>query len=72
MGKFHFVRSQSWLHDFALFVVIQRYFNGMSWWEWPDEGLRYHRVEALNVPKNILELNYIYFVNGYFPSVARS
>ena len=40
----------------------------MSWWEWPDEGLRYHRVEALNkfAEEHTSELNYIYFVQWLF------
>ncbi|HHX37814.1 MAG TPA: 4-alpha-glucanotransferase, partial [Clostridiaceae bacterium] len=65
---FRFARSQSWLHDYALFVVIRQFFDHLPWWEWPDEGLRKHETESLNrfAEDHSLELNYIYFTQWLF------
>ena len=36
-----------WLPDYALFMALKRHFGMKSWTEWPDEGARLHRPEAV-------------------------
>ncbi len=36
-----------WLPDYALFMAIRTHFDGLPWWEWPDEGLRRHDPRAV-------------------------
>lgn len=43
-----FARDHSgWLTDYALFMTIRAHFDGLPWWEWPDQALRRHDPEAL-------------------------
>jgi len=36
--KFHeWISNNSWIEDYALFVVIREEFNMLPWWEWPNE-----------------------------------
>ena len=39
--------NSRWLPDYALFMALQRHFGMKSWTEWPDEGARLHRADAL-------------------------
>ena len=38
---------ESWIHEYALFMALKRHFGMKSWTEWPDEGARLHRADAL-------------------------
>ena len=40
-------KNASWLPDYALFMALKRHFGMKSWTEWPDEGARLHRADAL-------------------------
>ncbi len=43
-----FVDAQrDWVVDYAWFLTIRGYFDGLPWWEWPDEGLRRRDRAAL-------------------------
>ena len=39
--------NSRWLPDYALFMALKRHFGMKSWTEWPDEGARLHRADAL-------------------------
>ena len=39
--------NASWLDDYALFMAVKRHFGMVSWTDWPDEGIRMHRAEAI-------------------------
>ena len=39
--------NSRWLLDYALFMALKRHFGMKSWTEWPDEGARLHRADAL-------------------------
>lgn len=41
--------NRDWLPDYALFMAAKRHFNMKPWTQWPDEALRLHRGEALEV-----------------------
>lgn len=36
-----------WLEDYALFMALKEHFGGISWQDWPDEGIRMRRAGAL-------------------------
>ena len=40
--------NASWLPDYALFMAIKRHFGMRAWTEWPDEGIRLRRPEAVD------------------------
>jgi 4-alpha-glucanotransferase len=37
---FNFCETTSWLHDFALFMVLKEHYQGKSWCDWPEEITR--------------------------------
>ena len=39
--------NSRWLPDYALFMALKRHFGMKSWTEWPDEGARLHKTDAL-------------------------
>lgn len=39
--------NAGWLPDYALFMALKRHFGMRAWTEWPDEGARRHRPEAV-------------------------
>ncbi len=39
--------NSRWLPDYALFMALKRHFGMKAWTEWPDEGARLHRPDAL-------------------------
>ena len=39
--------NSRWLPDYALFMALKRHFGMKSWTDWPDEGARLHRADAL-------------------------
>ena len=34
---YNWIRKNSWVEDYALFVVIREEFNMLPWWQWPRE-----------------------------------
>ena len=40
-------RERYWLGDFALFDALKAHFGGLPFWQWPDEGAKFHRPAAL-------------------------
>ena len=41
-------RAQNhWVENYALYMAVKASFNMVSWLEWPDEGIRLHREDAV-------------------------
>ncbi len=47
--------NAGWLEDYALFMAVKRHFGGISWLDWPDEGIRMRRAAALRRCRKELE-----------------
>jgi len=47
--------NAGWLEDYALFMAVKRHFGGISWLDWPDEGIRMRRAAALRRYRKELE-----------------
>ena len=37
----------NWIEDYALFMAVKEKFGGISWQDWPNEGIRMRRAAAL-------------------------
>lgn len=63
-----FAARQPWLMDYALFTVLKEHFEGLPWWEWPDEALRLHQPAALALAQQDYaeEIHYHCFVQYLF------
>ena len=63
-----FRRGNAWVEEFALFTVLKSKFGDKAWTEWPDEGLRMRRRDALDKARNELksEIDYQVFVQTLF------
>ena len=42
-----FSSQRRWLRDYAAYQAIKDSFDGLSWQDWPDEGLRRHDPETV-------------------------
>ncbi|MEY8386060.1 4-alpha-glucanotransferase [Oscillospiraceae bacterium 38-13] len=42
-----FAEQNPWVREYALYRAVKRHFDGLAWFEWPDEGLRRHEPEAV-------------------------
>lgn len=42
-----FAEERPWVREYALYRAAKRHFEGLSWYEWPDEGLRRHEGGAV-------------------------
>jgi len=42
-----FSERNPWVREYALYRAAKRHFDGLPWFEWPDEGLRRHEPAAL-------------------------
>ena len=42
-----FARQNPWLPNYALYMAVKSHFGMKSWLEWPDEGIRVRRPEAV-------------------------
>ena len=40
-------QNACWLDTYALFCAVKTHFNGMPWYEWPDEGILDRTPEAV-------------------------
>lgn len=47
--------NAAWLDDYALFMAVKRHFGMAAWTQWPDEGIRMHRPEAVAAYAHQLE-----------------
>ena len=43
-----FRRENKWLENYALYMAVKSHFGMKSWLEWPDEGIRLRKPEALS------------------------
>ena len=41
-------QNAAWLENYALFMAVKAAFGMVSWTQWPDEGIRLHRSEAVS------------------------
>ena len=39
-------KNEKWLTEYALFIELKEHFNGMPWWDWPQE-LRFREEAAI-------------------------
>ena len=42
-----FRAANAWVENYALYMAVKSKFNMVSWLEWPDEGIRLHREDAV-------------------------
>lgn len=42
-----FAERNPWVNDYALYRAAKRHFDGLAWFDWPDEGLRRHEPAAV-------------------------
>lgn len=42
-----FRRENAWVENYALYMAVKAKFGMVSWLDWPDEGIRLHRDEAV-------------------------
>lgn len=63
-----FAKVEDWLEDYALFICIREQFGGIEWSNWPDEDLRRHDHDALQVFKALHKeaIDYIKFKQWLF------
>ncbi len=48
----HFLqKNQHWLTEYALFIELKEHFNGMPWWDWPEE-FKFREKNAIQIFKN--------------------
>ena len=45
----------SWVEEYALFMACKRYFNMVSWQEWPDENLKKRNMDTLRYYVDLLK-----------------
>ena len=50
-----FQKEKRWLHDYAFFMALKRYFNMQSWMDWEDEDIRQRKSEAMAKYEALLE-----------------
>tara|TARA_Y100001968_G_scaffold169699_1_gene155371 strand:- start:216 stop:1760 length:1545 start_codon:yes stop_codon:yes gene_type:complete len=50
------VSNNGWLEDYVTFVELQRQFEGLPWWKWPDE-FRNYEINILNKWRVVHENN---------------
>ncbi len=39
--------SYNWLHNYALYMACKYHFDQKAWTEWPDEDIKFRKVEAI-------------------------
>ena len=42
-----FRHENPWVENYALFMAVKRHFDMQCWTDWPDEGIRLHKKEAV-------------------------
>lgn len=56
-----FINNEAyWLNDYALFMAIKDYLNGISWQQWPED-IRYRTTDAMNYYTNKLQENITFY-----------
>lgn len=63
-----FSKTVDWLEDYALFMCIRSRYGDVEWSQWPDEALRTHDFDALQVFKasHREQIDYIKFSQWLF------
>ena len=63
-----FVRSNSWVKNYALFSAVKEHFGKISLMQWPDEDIRMRKREAIKHYETLLEdsINYYVFIQYLF------
>lgn len=62
-----FLAEQSWVHDYALYAVLKKFFSNHSWSQWPQD-IRDRDEESLKyfTGRRQSELNYVRFLQFLF------
>ena len=56
-----FINNEAyWLNDYALFMAIKDYLNGISWQQWPED-IRHRTTDAMNYYTNKLQENITFY-----------
>lgn len=60
--------NAGWIENYALYMAVKAQFGMRSWVEWPDEGIRLHRPEAVEEYSRRLsqELDFYVFMQYLF------
>ncbi|MDO4492331.1 MAG: 4-alpha-glucanotransferase [Clostridia bacterium] len=53
--------NSRWLPNYALYMAVKRHFGMKSWTEWPDEGIRLHRADAIARYNELLKEDIAFF-----------
>ena len=61
-----FRRANPWVEDHALYQACKAQFAMRPWYDWPDEGLRRHRPEALDKARRVLDAQLRVQIYGQF------
>ena len=63
-----FVGDNVWLPDYALFMALREYYDGVSWIDWEDRDIRLRKPEAIQKYRTLLEdrVNYYTYVQYLF------
>ena len=63
-----FVGDNVWMPDYALFMALREYYEGVSWIDWEDRDIRLRKPEAIQKYRTLLEdrVNYYTYVQYLF------
>ena len=63
-----FVGDNVWLPDYALFMALREYYEGVSWIDWDDRDIRLRKPEAIQKYRTLLadRVNYYTYVQYLF------
>ncbi|MBO5496822.1 MAG: 4-alpha-glucanotransferase [Oscillospiraceae bacterium] len=63
-----FRRENPWVEDYALYMAVKGHFQMRSWTDWPEEGIRLHRQDAVAAWRERLrpEVDFWVFVQTLF------
>lgn len=53
--------NKDWLKDYALFISIKKYYNNISWQEWPDISIKVRKKEAINKYSKLLKDDVLFY-----------
>ena len=58
--------KKGWVRDYALYMALKKYYNGLAWMEWPDEEIRLHRSGAVERYHKLLAEDVSFYIFGQF------
>ncbi|MBO4854456.1 MAG: 4-alpha-glucanotransferase [Oscillospiraceae bacterium] len=66
-AAFH-AENADWLTDYTLYMAVKSHFDLAAWVDWPDEGIRLHRPEAVAIYSKMLrdEIGFYEFLQFLF------